>query len=392
MMYYQSFIKKLFHLSSHEVGEKKFASFKKMVSLLNHPEKNYPTIHIAGTNGKGSVAYKIAQALLAARYHVGLYTSPHLIDYRERIVVDDEQIGENEVVDFLTHMITFAKKKQMNLNFFDLTTLLAFDFFAKKKVDIAIIETGIGGRFDSTNVIVPLLSVITSIGIDHQNILGKSLTSIAYQKGGIIKEKRPVILGPYANFPIFQKIAKKKDSPIYHVPLKQSAYDMENQEIALKALEVLNPYFPTSFKERKKGISMRPKCRFQIFQKNVILDGAHNQDGFHRLFQEIKKKYPKKVIDLLFAQSIHKALGPLIEMFSFHVRQIALFSSRHTKLKSPYLIAQEFEKMQFHRWKIYSHFKEAFSQISLDAKENGGIVLIAGSFYMMQEALDHKTL
>ena len=382
---YQNLIKKLFHLTHHHDKEKQFALFKEMVKLLNHPEHNYPTVHIAGTNGKGSVAYKMAQTFLSAHYNVGLYTSPHLIDYRERIIVNNEKITEAEVSSFLKPMMAFIKKRELSLNFFDLTTLLAFDFFAKKKVDIAIIETGIGGRFDATNVIIPLISIITSIGLDHQKILGPDLNAIAYQKGGIIKKNRPVVLGPHANFSILQKIAKQKGASIYPIASKTNSYDLENQSIAFKALEVLHPYFPTCLEARKKGLAMRPQGRFQRLQKNVILDGAHNKDGFSRLFQEIKAKFPKQAIYLIFTQALHKTLSPLIKLFSTYVQQISLFSSTHTKLKSSYLIAKELENMQFHRWKIYAHFKTTFSETSLEAQKNKGMILIAGSFYMMEE-------
>lgn len=160
---------------------------------FNHPHLRYPSIHIAGTNGKGSTAHTIAAILQCAGYRVGLYTSPHLIDFRERIRVDGEMISREEVVNFVERYQT------MNLpchpSFFELTMMMAFEHFAKNNVDIAVIETGLGGRLDSTNIISPILSIITNISFDHTAFLGNTLQAIASEKAGIIKAKTPVVIG-----------------------------------------------------------------------------------------------------------------------------------------------------------------------------------------------------
>ncbi len=164
-----------------------------LCNFLNNPETKFKTIHIAGTNGKGSVSHMLASVLQAAGYKTGLYTSPHLKDFRERIKINGHMITEDVVVDFTQHIQPVID--DINPSFFEITVAMAFDYFAKEQVDIAVIETGLGGRLDSTNVITPEVSVITTIGWDHMNLLGDTLEKIAAEKGGIIKQNIPVVLG-----------------------------------------------------------------------------------------------------------------------------------------------------------------------------------------------------
>lgn len=162
---------------------------------FNHPHKNFKSIHIAGTNGKGSTSHMLASILQCAGYKVGLYTSPHLKDFRERIRINGEMIPENEVIDFVAkHKMLF---EQVKPSFFEMTVALAFDYFAKEKIDIAVVEVGLGGRLDSTNIITPLLSVITNIGLDHTDLLGDTLPKIAYEKAGVIKNGVPVVVSQF---------------------------------------------------------------------------------------------------------------------------------------------------------------------------------------------------
>ena len=162
---------------------------------LNNPHLKFKSIHVAGTNGKGSTSSLLASVLQEAGYKVGLYTSPHLKDYRERIKINGEVISENYVVDFVQKHKPFFEKNE--LSFFEMTVGLAFDYFAQENVDIAIIEVGMGGRLDATNIITPIVSVITNIGLDHTQFLGNSLSEIAFEKGGIIKNNIPVVVGEY---------------------------------------------------------------------------------------------------------------------------------------------------------------------------------------------------
>ncbi len=185
-----------------------------MMAALGNPERKFKSIHVAGTNGKGSVSHFLASILQEAGYKVGLYTSPHLVDFRERIRINGEMIPQQSVVDFVeANMHLFS---DLHLSFFEMTVGLAFDYFAKEKVDIAVVEVGMGGRLDSTNVITPLLSVITNIGLDHTQFLGDTLEKIACEKAGIIKEGVPVVIGETQpeTKPVFERVAAERNAPI----------------------------------------------------------------------------------------------------------------------------------------------------------------------------------
>ena len=183
---------------------------------LDYPENKFKTIHIGGTNGKGSTSHIIASILQESGLKVGLYTSPHLKDFTERIRINGKSIRKNCVINFIKHNKCFLEKQ--GLSFFEMTVGLAFDYFSRKKVDIAIIEVGLGGRLDSTNIIKPLASVITNIGLDHTQFLGNTLEKIAFEKAGIIKQNTPIIIGEKQKGLdlLFNKIAENKNSPIYY--------------------------------------------------------------------------------------------------------------------------------------------------------------------------------
>ncbi|MDP4210328.1 MAG: folylpolyglutamate synthase/dihydrofolate synthase family protein [Bacteroidota bacterium] len=202
----------------HRIGKAAFKSgldnALHLDSYFKFPHRNYKTIHVAGTNGKGSVSHSVAAILQSAGYKTGLFTSPHLKDFRERIRVNGEMIPETEVVDFIeNHQKVFDEIKP---SFFEMTSALAFYYFEKEKVDVAIIEVGMGGRLDSTNIITPELSVITNIGFDHTEFLGDTLAKIAAEKAGIIKPGVPVVIGEYhpETWPVFEQIASQNRADI----------------------------------------------------------------------------------------------------------------------------------------------------------------------------------
>ncbi|HMO62186.1 MAG TPA: folylpolyglutamate synthase/dihydrofolate synthase family protein [Ferruginibacter sp.] len=186
-------------------------------TALGNPQQQFKTIHIAGTNGKGSTSHMLAAILQQAGYKTGLYTSPHLKDFRERIKVNGEMVPEQYIIDFVATHQSLTEKIQPS--FFELTVAMAFDYFARQQVDIAVIETGLGGRLDSTNIITPVLSVITNIGYDHMNILGDTLEQIAFEKAGIIKPHVPVVIGEYtaATKKVFEDKAASVKAPLYFV-------------------------------------------------------------------------------------------------------------------------------------------------------------------------------
>src|SRR6266498_4559063 len=173
--------------------KKDLTNIKKLCAFLNNPHLKFKSIHVAGTNGKGSVSHMLAAILQTAGYKTGLYTSPHLKDFRERIRINGEMVEENFIIDFTGRIKPIIE--EIEPSFFEITVAMAFEYFAENKVEIAVVETGLGGRFDSTNIITPGLSVITNIGWDHMNILGDTLEKIAFEKAGIIKPNIPVVIG-----------------------------------------------------------------------------------------------------------------------------------------------------------------------------------------------------
>ena len=187
----------------------------KMDEHFGHPHNQYKCIHIAGTNGKGSSSHTLAAILQSQGYKVGLFTSPHLVDFRERIRVNGEMVSEEYVIDFVENNRKFFEP--LHPSFFELTTMMAFQYFAEQKVDFAVIEVGLGGRLDSTNIITPILSVITNISFDHTQFLGNTLGEIAGEKAGIIKPQIPVVIGEWneETQPVFIKKAHEQNSPIH---------------------------------------------------------------------------------------------------------------------------------------------------------------------------------
>jgi len=203
----------------HRIGSAAYKegleNIEQLAEMAGNPEKKIKTIHIAGTNGKGSVAHLLASYFQELGWKIGLFTSPHLIDFRERIKINGKEISEQQVVDFFEKYQ--EKMTEISPSFFEMTTILAFDAFANEKVDIAIIETGLGGRLDATNILSPILSVITNISLEHTKMLGNTLTEIAYEKAGIIKENTPVVIGEYhtETFSVFSETAKNKNAPLF---------------------------------------------------------------------------------------------------------------------------------------------------------------------------------
>ncbi len=197
--------------------------------LYGHPHKYFKTIHVAGTNGKGSVSHMLASVLQSAGYKTGLYTSPHLKDFRERIRVNGKMIAVRNVVDWVSNYKINNEMWKIEPSFFELTVALAFDYFRQEKVDIAVVEVGLGGRLDSTNIISPEISVITNISLDHTYLLGDTIEKIAVEKAGIIKNGIPAVIGttqPETKL-IFEKIAKERNAPIFFADAEyQISYSM----------------------------------------------------------------------------------------------------------------------------------------------------------------------
>jgi dihydrofolate synthase/folylpolyglutamate synthase len=292
------------------------AAFKKDLTntiafskILNFPENKFKSIHVAGTNGKGSTSHMLASILQEAGYKVGLYTSPHLKNFTERIRSNGTEIPKQKVASFITKNKDFLEAQK--LSFFEMTVGLAFDYFASEKVDIAIVEVGLGGRLDSTNIITPELSVITNIGLDHTQFLGETLPEIAFEKAGIIKHKIPVIIGEEqaAVKQVFLKKAEAENAPIYFASDTVKTfktdllgnYQLRNLKTAVAAIKLLKG-FQVSEQNMENGLlnvvkNTNLKGRWQVLQENpkVICDTAHNKEGLEMVLQQLKKEAFKKL-------------------------------------------------------------------------------------------------
>ncbi|WGD35236.1 bifunctional folylpolyglutamate synthase/dihydrofolate synthase [Olleya sp. YS] len=274
---------------------------------LNNPQHQFKSVHVAGTNGKGSSSHMLASILQEAGYKVGLYTSPHLKDFRERIKINGNEVSKQFVIGFIKRNTAFLDKQQ--LSFFEMTVGMAFDYFAKQKVDIAIIEVGLGGRLDSTNILTPEVSLITNIGFDHVQFLGNTLPLIAKEKAGIIKPNIPVVISETQpeTQSVFIETAKNNNSPIvfadqvenssYATDLK-GEYQSKNSKGVLEVIKILQKkkYNITS-KNIKNGLlntvkNTGLKGRWQLLNKSpkVICDTAHNKEGLTITMQQLSKE------------------------------------------------------------------------------------------------------
>ena len=275
---------------------------------LGHPEKQLQCIHVAGTNGKGSTSHLLASVLMEAGYKVGLYTSPHLKDYRERITINGEPISEAYVCRFIAENQSFFETH--NLSFFEMSVGLAFDYFVQEQTDINIIEVGMGGRLDATNIITPLISVITNIGLDHTQFLGDTLAAIAYEKAGIIKSNVPVVIGEYLTETkaVFMTKALETKSELYLASdLVQEDYpcglmgdyQFYNKKTVIQTLRVLQEkqLLTVSEEHIKSGFlkvidNTNLQGRWQQLGANpkIICDTAHNAHGLTVVMEQLKKE------------------------------------------------------------------------------------------------------
>ena len=255
----------MYQLQGASAYKKDLTNTHLLVAHLDNPQEKLKCIHVAGTNGKGSTSHMLASILQEAGFKVGLYTSPHLKDFRERIKINGQDISEEFVTDFINvHKIFFESN---DMSFFEMTVGLAFDYFAKEKVDIAVIEVGMGGRLDATNIVTPLVSVITNIGLDHTQFLGNTIELIAFEKAGIIKPEIPVVIGEYISQskPVFLAKAKEGNSQIYFASDLISEnypsdligdYQIQNKKTVVQTIAVLNQQnkFKISLKNIKSGL------------------------------------------------------------------------------------------------------------------------------------------
>jgi dihydrofolate synthase/folylpolyglutamate synthase len=391
---------------------------------FDHPHRHFKTIHVTGTNGKGSVSHLLASVLAEAGYKTGLYTSPHLKDFRERIKINGEMISETEVVDFVNqhHVII----EELQPSFFEMTVAMAFDYFARQKVDVAIIEVGLGGRLDSTNIINPCLSIITNIAFDHTSLLGNTLAEIAGEKAGIIKPEIPVVIGQKhpETEPVFEQKAKELNSPIlfaednYSIDYSMQTahfeqvfqvykndiltyqnlttalpgwYQRKNAKTVLTAIDQLNKqnwhisndHIYSGFKNVVHNTGLMG--RWQILGTNplIICDTGHNEDGITQIVAQLKETPYKKlhfVIGMVNDKEIDNVLKLLPTDAFYYFTQASI-----PRALDVAILAQKAKLLNLNGLQ-FSSVWEAFEAAKKNAAIND-LIFIGGSNFVVAEVL-----
>ena len=389
----------IFQRSGSIAYKKDIGNITKACEILKNPHHKFKSIHIAGTNGKGSTAHMIASILYESKYKVGLYTSPHLKDFRERIKINGKQISKNYVINFIKKNLSVFEHVKMS--FFEMTVALAFDYFAKKKVDIAIIETGLGGRLDSTNIITPELSVITNISLDHTNLLGDSIEKIAYEKAGIIKKNVPVILGRKQEKikEIFEVKAQKNNTSVNYAKKTkfeifsdlEGSYQKENIRTSIATIkELKNKGWIIKDKDivsglKKSVINTGFRGRWEILEKSplTICDTAHNEEGIKNVVKQISKtKY--KNLHFILGMVNDKNICKILSLLPKNARYYFCKPSIERGLNEE-ILQQKSAKFNLNG-KCFKNVKLAL----LSAKKNANkedVIFISGSTFLVAEIL-----
>lgn len=386
---YESLLQRLFHINRQGGMKLGLQNVQQLQAHLGYPDHHFQCIHVAGTNGKGSVCLKIASTLQQAGYRVGLYTSPHLSCFRERIRINGQMIEEEEVVDRLIALFSLIDRFSIPATFFELTTLLALTYFADQQVDVVVLETGLGGRLDATNIVTPLLSVITSISFDHTELLGDSLDAIAYEKGGIIKQGVPVVIGPRVPVRPIRSIAEALQSPYTALSGQFSSFEEENKSIARTALESLSSHFSLCAQAIEEGLAMRQPCRMEWVSSTppIVLDVAHNPDGLLHLFSSLKHQRPGCMIHTLVGLSSSKDIAGCLATMHPHVAHFHLVQAENGRGAPVEILYQLLLSQGIHPSHItsYGAIKEGFFSAKQSAAQAGALLAVCGTFFIMGE-------
>lgn len=394
-----------------------------MAQAVGNPHKNLKTIHVGGTNGKGSTSSLLASVLQEMGYKVGLFTSPHLIDFRERIRIGKDLITEEEVVDLVAQ--TRPLIQEWSPSFFEYATLIGFLYFFQKNVDFAIIEVGMGGRLDSTNIIDPLLSVITNISLDHTQFLGGNIESIATEKAGIIKPYRPVVLGGVdpSLYPLFNGIAKEKEAPLFlsqeeelivsqkstengweiesvhfgalQCPLSGD-FQIDNIKLVLSALNILKTHYclPISsqdvfwgFAHVKENSGLRGRWEKIAHEPTIICDTGHNPGSFSFIVQQVQKE-PHKNLHWVLGMVSDKDVSGVLSLLpqKAHYYFTAPNTSRAFPAQNLFETAREYGL----HGECYPTVEEALKKAE-ERADREDLIYIGGSNYVVAEALRIKS-
>ena len=357
-----------------------------ILEILGNPQDKLDCFHIAGTNGKGSVCAILASVLQEYGKKTGLYTSPHIFEYTERIKINGEDISKEDFAYYVTNICEIADKNQIHLTEFEILTAAAFKYFADNNVDVVVLETGLGGRFDATNVIKKnLCAIITHIDLDHTERLGNTKDKIAFEKAGIIKPNCPVVTSE--GYEAIKDAADTQNSLLlFTAPFADTTnlslkgtYQQENLALALTALKLVFPEIPQSIVD--EGLKkVKHPCRFQVIEdKNLIIDGAHNPNGITGLRESLDYYYPDKYRRFVFGCLRNKDYKKMMEILFEQGDEIYFY---HFNNKNSCTVEELQTACQFPS-------KEFKSLTELPQKENT-MTIVCGSFYMLQEIIKNN--
>ena len=400
-------------------------TIRRMLSGLGNPHRRYKTIHIAGTNGKGSVASSLAAVFMRSGYRVGLYTSPHLVRFNERIQINGEQITDEAIIS-LYRRVRRVMPGGREPTFFEFTTAMAFDAFAAAQVDWAIIETGMGGRMDATNVITPELSIVTNISLEHREYLGATIPQIAYEKAGIIKRRRPVVTGirqPSA-WAVLNEAARSRSAPVYRLGrdfkfrrrgdgrfiyrgIRHGWSDMAtglagdyqtlNAALVLAACELLSPKAPRLTLERIRAglLTTRWPGRLEIVSQKplLMLDGAHNLDAAKQLARHLRAHFKDRFITMVFGILDDKPYAAMLKLLAPLAGRVIATQAQTGRALPAEKIAASVQAL-IDDVGIIRNVGDALSYAMQTAAPES-VILVAGSLYVVGEAkaaLEQKTV
>jgi len=369
---YALIIDKLFSLTNKKGIKPGLERVQRMNEMLGRPASAFRSIHVAGTNGKGSVCWKVSQALQEKGFSVGLFTSPHIGTYRERFRLNGEMISEEEAAELIEEVMHLDPAA----TFFEITTLVAFLYFARSSVDVAVVEVGMGGRLDATNIIDAELTAITSIGYDHQEFLGETLEKIAFEKAGIVKGNTPVVIGPS----VPRSCLKNK----HNVHMAKGPFNSPEEENSMIAGMLCQLW---GVEPSKAALASRPPCRMEkreLLGVTYFFDVAHNIDGIKAMIRSIKKAYPKSAYHFVCGLSQGKDLKGIIENIDLFASSIHFVQASNERAVSTETLRFT---SQFFQVNSYRTVAEGMKAAHSEAIKSGGVVCVCGSFFIMADAL-----